>query len=191
MKNKIDIRTLSNEYIILLALYKEAGEDGLADVEDIAVSADKLVKKKFRWKKYKKYIDLSLVKSLLANSRERVKLVNGGKNGWYLTKKGMKIIDELKDKISYTGQRLERLSKFDKNKIIFESNRILSSNIYLKYSNDEKITISEIKKIYKIDKYASEIEKRKAISNLIRLLKDNEEINNFLKTIKKRILKNE
>ncbi len=191
MKNKIDIRSLSNEYIILLALYKEAGEDGLADVEDIAVSADKLVKKKFRWKKYKKYIDLSLVKSLLANSRERVKIVNGGKDGWYLTKKGIKIINELKNKISYSGQRLERLSKFDKNKIIFESNRVLTSNIYKKYCIDEKITIPEIKKIFKIDKYASEIEKRKAVTNLIRLLKDNEEINKFLKTIKKRILNNE
>lgn len=191
MKNKIDIRSLSNEYIILLALYKEAGEDGLADVEDIAVSADKLVKKKFRWKKYKKYIDLSLVKSLLANSRERVKIVNGGKDGWYLTKKGIKIINELKNKISYSGQRLERLSKFDKNKIIFESNRVLTSNIYKKYCIDEKIKIPEIKKIFKIDKYASEIEKRKAVTNLIRLLKDNEEINKFLKTIKKRILNNE
>ena len=191
MKNKIDIRSLSNEYIILLALYKEAGEDGLADVEDIAVSADKLVKKKFRWKKYKKYIDLSLVKSLLANSRERVKIVNGGKEGWYLTKKGIKIINELKNKISYSGQRLERLSKFDKNKIIFESNRVLTSNIYKKYCIDEKIKIPEIKKIFKIDKYASEIEKRKAVTNLIRLLKDNEEINKFLKTIKKRILNNE
>lgn len=189
MKNKIDIRTLSNEYIIILALYKLAGEDGFADVEDIAVSADNLVKKKFRWKKYKKYIDLSLVKSILANSRERVKIVTGGKDGWRLTKKGVKIINDLKDRISYSGQRLERLSKFEKNKLIFESNRILSNPAFLKFNNKEKISIREIKQVFKIDTYASEIEKRKLVTDLLKLMKDQSEIIVFLKKIKERIVK--
>ena len=78
--SKISITELKNDHILVLSIFKCAGDSSYADVEDIAVAADNLVKGKFRWRKYNKFIDLSLIKTLLANARDRGKLVIGGKN---------------------------------------------------------------------------------------------------------------
>ena len=55
---KISISDLTSNEIIALSVYRVAGETGTAESEDIAVEADKIAKGKFRWKKYKKFIDI-------------------------------------------------------------------------------------------------------------------------------------
>lgn len=186
--NKLVISELKNDYLLILAIFKCAGENGKADPEDIAVTLDKFVKGKFRWKKYKKYIDLSLVKTLLGNARDRAKLIQGGKNGWYLTSKGKKILNNIKDKISYSGQRLQRLSKFDRDKVEFEYSRILGSQCYQNYIRNIELQKNEIRKIFRIDEYSSNDSINESAENLIKLMKGNKEIVSFLKNVRKEVL---
>ena len=186
--NKLVISELKNDYLLILAIFKCAGENGKADPEDIAVTLDNFVKGKFRWKKYKKYIDLSLIKTLLGNARDRSKLIQGGKNGWYLSSKGKKILNSIKDNISYSGQRLQRLSKFDREKIEFEHKRILGSQGYQSYSIKAKVPLSEIRKIFRIDEYSSLDSINESAESLIKLMKGNKEIVNFLKDLRKEVV---
>ena len=192
MAKKMTITELTNDKILALAIYKVSGEYGNCDAEDIAVTADQLVKGKYRWKKYKKYIDLSLVKTLLANSRDRAKMIDGGdKDGWKLSSKGIKVVNDIKDKISYSGQRLERLSKFDKSKIEFEIDRISNSPALSCYINNKSIDKNDISKIFKIDEYATTEVIEKNSFMLIRLMRGRNEIIKFLKHIRSEIINNE
>ncbi len=184
---KVPISEIKTDQILVLAVYKCAGNDSFADAEDIAVAADNLVKGKFRWKKYKKYIDLYLIKTLLANARDRDKVILGGKDGWKLSSKGKKLLDGLKNKISYSGTRLERRSKFDKEKILFEMNRISKSDAFKKYELNKEPTNSEIKKIFRIDEYSSEESTQENINRLLRLMKGKGKIYDFLKEIRKEV----
>lgn len=184
---KIPISDVKSDQILVLAVYKCAGDNSYADAEDIAVAADNLVKGKFRWKKYKKYIDLYLIKTLLANARDRDKVILGGKDGWKLSAKGKKILEGLKGKISYSGTRLERRSKFDKEKILFEMNRIESSDAFQKYLSNKEPSDTEIKKIFRIDEYSSEESTQENINRLLRLMKGKEVIYRFLKEIRKEV----
>lgn len=185
---KIPVKNLKNNHIILLATYKSAGENGLADVEDIAINADKLVKGKFRWKKYKKYIDLYMIKNLLANARDQEDLIKGGAKGWGPTAKGLKLVNIIKDQISYSGQRLDRLSKFEKEKIDFELDRISICEAYKKYKSKIIPSIDDVRKLFRIDEFASEELKNTSSLSMIRLLKNNTEIKNFLKKMRERLM---
>ena len=185
---KIQLKDLKNNHIILLATYKSAGENGIADAEDIAVNADKLVKGKFRWKKYKKYIDLYMIKNLLANARDQENLIKGGANGWGPTEAGVKLVQSIKDQITYSGQRLDRLSKFDKGKIDFEMDRILNCDAYKNFKLNNQPSVQEIRKLFRINEYTSADTRKLAPTSMIRLFKNNDEIKNFLKIMRERLL---
>ena len=185
--SKIPVTELSNDQIIVLSIYKIIGERGLADAEDIAIAADQLIKGKYRWKKYKKYIDLGLIKTLLGNARDRAKLVTGGKEGWGLSDKGLALANIMQNKISYAGQRISRLSKYDKQKIEFELDRIIHNKAFINFQKNLPIDKGDVRRIFKIDEYSTEEVIGKNIKDLLKLMKNNNEIYNFLKYAKEEL----
>ena len=103
---------LSNEEIVIYALFQLGGWKERIHTEDIALECFKLAPSKFSWVKYQQYPDLMAVwyalgstqqekyKGMVVGSSERKK--GGGKDkigGWRLTDKGLDWIQENKERV--------------------------------------------------------------------------------------------
>ncbi len=183
---KISISDLTSNEIIALSVYRVAGESGTAESEDIAVEADKIAKGKFRWKKYKKFIDIFQIRVLLGNAKIS-KLIKGGeKKGWSLTKTGLILVNSIFSKLKHKTQKFNRQSKNSKDKLNYEYSRIINSSAFKKYNNNQEDLISknEAKIIFRIDDYVDEVNKKNNISKMIKMFNLNKEVDKFLRKMK-------
>ena len=183
---KISISDLTSNEIIALSVYRVAGETGTADSEDVAVEADKIAKGKFRWKKYRKYIDIFQIRGLLANAKISNLIKGGEKKGWSLTKSGIILVNKVFSNLKHKTQKFNRQSKSSKDKFNYEYSRIINSSAYKKYNNEdlEQISKNEAKMIFRIDDYLDDVSKKNNISKMIKMFSLNKEMENFLRKMK-------
>jgi hypothetical protein len=189
-------KKIKNIELVTIALYEVGGATKSKDTEDIAVKADEIDSERFKWKnkKYKKFIDKSLILESLKAAKNRAigSLLSGNDDkGWMLTSTGLKFSKNSKNLFSGLVIRKKRLTKIEKNYLLREEYRIINSDAYNKYINDQKkeITTNDLKKLFKIDDYTTlkDLEKRivKLLDNFPEKHSVYQIINNYRKEVKK------
>lgn len=189
-------KKIKNIELVTIALYQIGGATKSKDTEDIAIQVDKIDPERFKWKnkKYKKFIDKSLVLESLKAAKNRAigALLNGNDDkGWILTSDGLKFSKHSKNLFSGLVIRKKRLTKIEKNYLLREEYRIVNSEAYLKFTSDRKKEISQIdlKKLFKIDDYTTKKDLDKRIVKLLDNFPENHGvhkiINNFKSEVKK------
>lgn len=155
-------KKIKNIELVTIALYQIGGATKSKDTEDIAVQVDKIDPERFKWKnkKYKKFIDKSLVLESLKAAKNRAigSFLNGNDDkGWILTSTGLKFSKNSKKLFSGLIIRKKRLTKIEKNYLLREEYRIVNTDAYIKFVTGKKKEISQIdlKKLFKIDDYTS------------------------------------
>ena len=156
------IKKIKNIELVTIALYEIGGATKSKETEDIAVKADEIDTERFKWKnkKYKSFIDKSLILESLKAAKNRAigSFLSGNDDkGWILTSTGLKFSKNSKNIFSGLVIRKKRLTKIEKNYLLREEYRIINSDAYNKYINDQKkeITNNDLKKLFKIDDYTT------------------------------------
>lgn len=189
-------KKIKNIELVTIALYEIGGARKSIDTEDIAVKADNIDDERFKWrnKKYKKFIDKSLIIESLNAARVRKigAFVKGNdKQGWILTSLGLNFCKVSKHKFNGLVIRKKRLTKIEKKYLLREENRIKDTNAYQKFltDNQKDITKNDIKNLFKINDYTSQLDLEKRITDLLDNFKDEDKIfqliNNYKKEVKK------
>lgn len=181
MKKKI-----KNFELVTLALYSCGGSSEYIGTEDIAIEADKKDNTRFKWKKYKEYIDRGLIFDCLKTAKNRKLgpyLKGNDEKGWMLTQEGLNFCQTTKDffKLEF---RKKRIGKIEKNYIIREEFRIKSTKAFNKFYNNNKSEISreDIKDLFKIDDYTTKENIEKRTLGLLENFKDNNYIYELINT---------
>ena len=193
-------KKIKNIELVTIALYELGGARKFIDTEDIAVRADGIDNERFKWrnKKYKFYIDKGLIIESLNAARVRKigAFVKGNdKQGWILTTIGLEFCKLSKHKFNGKIIRKKRLSKIEKKYLLREENRIVNTDAYRKFmDNDNKnITENDIKILFKVNDYTSLKDLDKRIIDLLDNFKDQDKIyqliNNYKKEVKKYVTK--
>lgn len=84
---------VSNSHLVVVAVAELGGANRFVHPEDVALRADKLAPGKFRWKKFRDYIDVNIVKKALRDTKRKhghtsPLLVGDNTKGWMLTPAG-------------------------------------------------------------------------------------------------------
>lgn len=193
-------KKIKNIELVTIALYELGGARKFIDTEDIAVQADRIDNERFKWrnKKYKNFIDKGLIIESLNAARVRKigSFIKGNdKQGWILTSIGLDFCKTSKHKFQGKVIRKKRLSKVEKKYILREESRIVNTNAYKKFvdNDDKNITESDIKSLFKINDYTSKIDLDKRIIELLDNFKDQNQIfqliNNYKNEVKKYVTK--
>ena len=185
-------KKIKNIELVTIALYELGGARKFIDTEDIAVRADGIDNERFKWrnKKYKFYIDKGLIIESLNAARVRKigAFVKGNdKQGWILTTIGLEFCKLSKHKFNGKIIRKKRLSKIEKKYLLREENRIVNTDAYRKFmDNDNKnITENDIKILFKVNDYTSLKDLDKRIIDLLDNFKDQDKIYQLINNYKK------
>ena len=185
------MKTLKNFEIVTIALHSCGGASKFIDTEEVAIQSDKIDPERFKWKKYKTYIDRGLILSNLdaAKKRKKGSFVKGNDNtGWVLTSIGLDFAKSASSNKTFFIKK-KRLSKIEKQYLLREENRIKNSQAFNKffYGNKETITTSDIKNLFKIDDYTSKEDAQKRIHNLIDNFSEHKQIYEIINKLKKKV----
>ena len=71
-------KQLTNQNIVVLAVYAIGGADRYVDTEDIAIEAAKLAPGRFSWRKYKDQINIDTVRKRLDLAKKTTSVQVGG-----------------------------------------------------------------------------------------------------------------
>lgn len=185
---------IKNIELVTLALYQGGGVSKPVDTEDIAVIADSLDNQRFKWKKkeYKNYIDRGLVFDSLkaAQARKKGSFLKGNDDkGWILTATGLEFCKNSKNKFNKSIIRKQRLTKAEKNFLLREQNRILTSSAFKKFFDGRKdeITETEIKFLFKVDDYTTKTDVQKRINSMLDNFKNVESVFNLINSFKDKV----
>ncbi len=116
-------KKIKNIELVTLALYEIGGATKSKETEDIAVKADEIDNERFKWKnkKYKNFIDKSLILESLKAAKNRAIgsfLTGNDDKGWMLTSTGLKFSKNSKNLFSGLVIRKKRLTKVEKKLLI-------------------------------------------------------------------------
>lgn len=146
---------LANHEIVVIAAYLVGGDSNRVDTEDIAVKANEIAPGRFNWRKFPQQINIDTVRKRLWDARKPSKggyILGSEKDGWVLTEAGVKFARKSADAI--TGSK-KRLSLKERTWLRSERERLLSTDAFLKYSNQNKdmITKRDAEGFFRIDNY--------------------------------------
>lgn len=147
---------IRNDHVTLVALLTLGGDHNSVDTEDIAVESDKLAPGRFRWRKFKQYIDLGLVRNGLQDARKKGLAAGGARPGWTLTESGISEARKLMPELSDPSTR-ERIAVEQRQWEARERTRLLAEpafRIALEQGADALAT-RDILRLFRLDEYAS------------------------------------
>ena len=93
-------KKIKNFELVTLALYFCGGYTKFIGTEDVAIQSDKMDNQRFRWKKYKEFIDRGLIFDCLNTARTRklgAYVKGNDERGWILTASGLSFCETAKD----------------------------------------------------------------------------------------------
>jgi hypothetical protein len=144
--------------MVVLATYLAGGRNSYADTEDIAVKANEISPGRFTWRKYKEQINIDTVRKRLWDASKPEKggyLVGSERDGWLLTRAGLKFCEKnlqtIKHGTAYKERHTKRESSwFDKERI-----RMLAEPAYCKLlaGKTKEITPVEAERFFRVDDY--------------------------------------
>lgn len=174
----------------MVALLTLGGDRSSVDTEDIAIQSDKLAPGRFRWRKFKQYIDLGLVRNGLQDARKKGLTAGGALRGWTLTESGVSEARKFLPQLSDPTTR-ERVALEQKKWEARERTRLLSEPAFrlALEKGADALAIRDILRLFRLDEYASQERKlertrrfasgfsgdelmKRTVSDLIRRLDD-------------------
>lgn len=175
---KIDI---NQGYSPIVTMYLCFDDDGPQNfhVEDIAIKNKEMFPNFFTWSKHKANIDLRQFMRTMDNLKKYEFVEGSNTTTWSLTKKGMKLAEEIsKYKLNITTKKRRNANFYSR-----ELRRLYVSDAYLKFKNNRLNEISEIdlNYLFRIDNYSSD--EQSLLRNKERLYKacfDDQETTKFL-----------
>jgi hypothetical protein len=140
------IRDLSNYFIVTIAIALLGGDSDHIDREYIAIEANKLAKGKFNWRKFPNRIDLYTVRVAL-NDANKVKngqlIIGNNSRGWMLSQNGLRWLITLGKNKDIEDISCDGVIKNIQNSLLSERERLLSTNAYKLFNQDNKSSITK------------------------------------------------
>lgn len=148
----------SNQEIVVLATYLAGGRSSYADTEDIAIKANEISPGRFTWRKYKGQINIDTVRKRLWDASKLEKggyLVGSERDGWLLTRAGLKFCEKNLKAIEHGAERKERYTKRERSWFDKERIRMLAEPAYCKLiaGKTKEITPIEAERFFRVDDY--------------------------------------
>ena len=156
MSIKKNIKTLDikQAQAPLLVLYKKTIELNKESMhlEDIAVETKAMFPSFFCWSKYKENIDLRQVMRTLDSLKKEGLLIGSNTSSWSLSSAGYDYCHKLDN---FEIKESPKLKRQHGDYYKFEINRIITSDAYIKFQNNQidRITNQDIKYVFRIDSY--------------------------------------
>jgi len=188
-------KKIKNIELVTIALYEIGGANRPKDTEDIAVKADQIDNERFKWKnkKYKSFIDKGLILESLKAAKNRAIgsfLKGNDEKGWILSAIGLEFCKNSKHKFTGVIVRKKRLTKIEKNYLLREESRIVSTEAFLKFYNKKKeeIVQRDILELFKVDDYTTKKDVEKRILKLLDNFSEQHPVYQIINNYKKEIM---
>jgi hypothetical protein len=171
---------LSNVEVVTIAVYQLGGMTCAVDMEDVAVTTNTLAPGRFTWRKFADQISLQDVRFALENAtRSQCGYVLGdSKKGWMLTESGALFARENIRRLNTVDLTRDRSTPAQKKWKRRERERILASDAYLKIRDGRagEVTRHEANSFFRIDEYVSAESRKRKITRLVNVFRDDVEI---------------
>jgi hypothetical protein len=166
MKTTIS-KNLTNEQIIIVALWWLRGELEMADIEDVAMAADELAERRFRWRKYPDQINIQTVGKALRDAKKHGYSAGTSARGWMLTEAGIAEARSLAADAPQTPAR-RALTSQQKAWLQKERTRLLSEDAFKKLERTGIDTVSdrEILRFFRLDEYITGETRRARVARI-------------------------
>jgi hypothetical protein len=151
-------REFSNYEIVVFAAYLSGARSSYTDTEDIAVKANEISPGRFTWRKYKDQINIETVRKRLWDASKPDKggyLVGSEKDGWLLTRTGLKFCEKNFEAVKHGTAYKERHTQRERGWLDKERIRMLSEPAYSKLvaGKNKEITPVEAERFFRVDDY--------------------------------------
>lgn len=186
----------SNHEIVTLVVFLLGGDAKYIDTEDIAFKANEIAPGRFTWRKYHEQINIKNINAFLYDSK---KIKNGAflsgseQDGWLLTESGLEFVKKNIHNLKGLDLSKERLSEKEVKWIKIERIRMLGSDAFIKFSqnNAHKITPQEAESFFHIDEYVGDKKRNQKIERVLNCFKDDPELGQIVKFLAQKILHGE
>jgi hypothetical protein len=151
---------ISNNDLVVLAVYLLGGSERYVDTEDVAVKVNSMAPGRFAWRKYPSQINLELVRVYLSDAKKKSKgvfLTGDGTRGWMLTGNGIKRASPMADRVEPNSLTRKALLGKDRQRMSRNRAWMVNSPAFRKYVGMEvdSITKRELMDFFKLDDYLS------------------------------------
>jgi hypothetical protein len=155
---KTEVTVFPNHEMVVLATYLAGGRNSYADTEDIAVKANEISPGRFTWRKYKEQINIDTVRKRLWDASKPEKggyLVGSERDGWLLTRAGLKFCEKNLQTIKHGTAYKERHTKRERSWFDKERIRMLAEPAYRKLlaGKTKEINPVEAERFFRVDDY--------------------------------------
>lgn len=159
---------MTNEQVVVLAVWSLTGGVRAADVEDVAVKADALAPDRFRWRKYKDQINIRKIANALLDAKKRDLVRSKSALEWTLTTAGVSEAKNLEVQVGQVAARAP-LSAQERAWRKNERVRLLSEPAYLRHRSGEPPTARELLSFFRLDAYVTGHARQDRIDRLLRV----------------------
>jgi hypothetical protein len=178
--------SLTNEQVVVLAVELLGGSATLVDTEDVAVKADEIAPKRFRWRKYAQYINIELVHTALRDAKRLGSFVRGaGSEGWQLTVAGMQLVRELKQLHPENAPARVRMSSKERAWLSKERSRLRSDEGYQKFvrTGIQSLTKRDAEHFFRLDEYVTGEHRQARLQRMINFFGSDPELGEAVRAL--------
>jgi hypothetical protein len=149
---------LANYEIAVIATYLVGGQYRHADTEDIAIKANEIAPGRFTWRKYKKQVNIDIVRKRLWDAilpNKGAYLIGSERNGWLLTERGIAFAKGHAANLESVDLSKTRRSAKEKAWVNRERERMTGELAFEKFMDGEidSVTSVEAERFFRIDDY--------------------------------------
>jgi hypothetical protein len=175
---------LPNLDIVTIALYILGNGTKSFDKEEIATKADEIAPIRFRWKTNPNMISDGLVWDALSNARKKGYVLENTTK-YLLTEQGIKFAQNNINKIKNYNQTRTRFNKKDREVYENTKDRILSSSLYLKATENKlsEVETNEFYNFFRINEYMDKKQVREKIYKLKNMFVNDKNLKNNISLI--------
>ena len=174
--------------VAVWAVYLLGGASRSIDTEDVAVKCHELAPALFSWQKYKKQINLELVRVGLSDAKKTKKgglLSGSGREGWRLSSRGLDWIRaRQKEGATFaranTRQSPSKAGSIDAVRRERERQRVLGTEAWQLWTNSGTVTTKAAQQVFRIDEYTTERMTAIKVARLRAVFDANDELSRFL-----------
>jgi hypothetical protein len=181
-------KSLTNEQVILVALWWLQADCEMADVEDVAVKSDEIAEGRFRWRKYPEQINIQNVGKALRDAKMHGLASGTSARGWMLTEAGASEARMLATRAPETPIRRSQTTQ-QKAWAQKERTRLLSETAYSKLSTAgvEAVTERELLRFFRLDEYITGDTRRARIARITNSFADDPDLALAIRTLAQRV----
>ena len=155
-------RKVNNSLLVTIAVAELGGENRFIHPEDIALRVDRLAPGKFRWKKYKDFVDIHLVKKALQDSKRKTgdegeMLLGDNTKGWMLTPAGLNWYKQIGADLFKVGRQKEVVNRKESVQAELEADRtrMRKTNAFKLFEEGKtkEINLQDFQRFVRINEY--------------------------------------